>query len=496
MSISRIEAMRIYEDYHCRGNSMHTSVETMAEIVHLYKDELPSWQENISEHDETVYDFDDDEFLNYKKEGKEKAKETTGYKDNGWNKVDQYGRAITDSAVSIGNAGAAFVANGGIGVNAYGLNLTVGQKTAEGIATNVGEKIATKTTEKAADVAGNAAANAVKNTGEAVTAETAKNIGQSASCIVACVLGAATAAAYWIKNPNKDQVEASEEVANLMNEGMSELNATQSEMQYMSEELQTAAEEAEQTNEEANQQILELKTAFDDSRQARKDIQTKANSGKITADDKRRYKEYGSDMKDAGESISDVSDEASSVVGDIQSDMLTYQEGFDAAAETMGTINGVTDYAAGFDSSTEVLCYVEGGAQALNAVSSTLAGVRATALATSGAWAFGATAWAYAFAVMGFVAAASSGVASGQQFKWAKDVHKEIETRGLTEEFNTNTLDMYNVEVDNYDSALDDVSSLELNLPEDLSFDDTELNVPEEGKEPQTPKKQQKGNIK
>ena len=497
MSISKIEAMRIYEDYHCRGNSMHTSVETMAEIVYLYKDQLSAWQENISEHDETYYDFDDDEFINYKKEGKEKAKENTGYDDNAWDKTKQYGGAAADVAKSVGNV-----------VAKEALKET-GGKVVEKVAVNAAEKAADKAiakfTEKAASGASEKVVqNAATKAGEkAATSCAAKTAGEkgveeaagSAAFIIGCTLGAATAALYWAKRTNKDQVDASAEVANVMNDGMAELSSTQTEMQNMSEELTAAAEEAEQINEEANQQILELKTAFDDSRQARKDIQTKAESGKITADDKRRYEEYSSDMEDAGDEITNVTDDASTVVGNIQSDMSTYQEGFDAAAETMGTINGVTDYAAGFDSSTEVLCYVEMGAQTLNVTTTGYATYQAAAFAASGSWAFGATAWAWAFVALGAAGSIGSLAAAAEQYKWAKDVHNEIDVRKSTEELNTNTLDVYNVEIDNYDSALDDVSSLELNLPEDLTIDDTTLNVPEEGKEvTQTPKKQQ--NIK
>ena len=104
----------------------------------------------------------------------------------------------------------------------------------------------------------------------------------------------------------------------------------------------------------------------------------------------------------------------------------------------------------------------------MNSLSSFKSGVQAFSLATSGSWAFGATAWAYAFAAMGFAASASSGLAAAEQFTWAGDVGKEIDIRKQTEDLNAETLDVYTEEVDSYAGWMQGVDDLELEIPNDI----------------------------
>ena len=83
----------------------------------------------------------------------------------------------------------------------------------------------------------------------------------------------------------------------------------------------------------------------------------------------------------------------------------------------MGNTEGLTDYAESFDKTAQILCYVEGAAQSLNAISSGKSAYEAGAFAASGSWFFGVTAWAWAFAAMGATGAATSGVGAAEQFK-------------------------------------------------------------------------------
>ena len=503
MSIGRLEAMRIYQDYHCNGNTMHTSVDDMAYIVATYKNEIPNWQKKFNELDETVYDFDDDEFEEFAKKGKDNAKSATGYEDNTWDKTKQYGKIITEVGNSVGTVVASQVLKEAGGKVVEKVAVKAAEKAADKAVAKLGEKIAgeaaEKTIEKASVKAGEkVATEAGAKLAQETGSEAAKSAG-AASFIIGCTLGAATAALYYAKRPNKDQVDAANQVNQIHQENQSNLAATQEDMQNMSEEFTAAAQEAEEVNEEANNKIMEEKVKYDRFNKTRNSIKNKVNSGKqLSESEKNLYRNVSSEMSNTGETINSTVDEISNTVEGIKGDMLTYQEGFDTAVETMGVVQGVNEYAAGFDESTRVLCYVEMGAQGLNAGSSAIAAYKAGAFAASGSWAFGATAWAWAFCAMGAAAALASGYAVKEQFDFAKQVGNEIDIRKNTEDFNNQTLDVYNVEVDNYDLALSDVDSLEIILPDDVSVpEDTEITVPDNNnKKPEVDNKKQKGNTK
>ena len=350
MSIGRLEAMRIYQDYHCNGNTMHTSIEDMTYIVITYKNDIPNWQKKFNELDETVYDFDDDEFVEFAKKGKEDAKNTTGYKNNFGDKAAQYGRTAADIVTSGTAAAGAFVANGGLGINALGLNLKVGEKAAETAVQKLGEKVLEKGGEKLAEkVTEKAAEKLVKETlkkgGEKVTKEVVKQgakevltketaviagkevtkkaakqtgtqmAGQSISCIAGCVMGAATAALYYAKRPNKDQVDAANQVNQIHQENQTNLVSTQADMQNMSEELAAAAQEAEDVNQEANNKIIEEKVKYDRFSNTRNSIKNKANSGKqLSESEKSLYRTVSSQMADTGDKINTTVDNTSNTV--------------------------------------------------------------------------------------------------------------------------------------------------------------------------------------
>ena len=173
-------------------------------------------------------------------------------------------------------------------------------------------------------------------------------------------------------------------------------------------------------------------------------------------------------MQQLGLDIEDISNDTTDSVGEIYDEMGTYQDTYDNAAETMGEVQGVTDYAESFDEATRTMCYVEGAAQTLNAASSAKSSYEAFALASSGSWAFGATAWAYAFGVMGASGAAMSGVGVKEQFDWANKVSDEIDLRKETQDFNATSLEMYDENIDVYQGQLEGVEDLEMEIPEDM----------------------------
>ena len=74
--------------------------------------------------------------------------------------------------------------------------------------------------------------------------------------------------------------------------------------------------------------------------------------------------------------INAIIEEANDGNNEIYEDMETYQDGYDSAAENMAKVQGVTDFAESFDDATRTMCYVEAGAQTLNAGSGALAAAR------------------------------------------------------------------------------------------------------------------------
>ncbi len=103
-------------------------------------------------------------------------------------------------------------------------------------------------------------------------------------------------------------------------------------------------------------------------------LKAKAESGEpLTEEEKALYQELVKYMTETGEGIAETQEETTDLVGELYEDMGSYQEGYDYAAETMGEVEGSTDYAASIDSTTRDQCYTEAVSQGLNAVSGAVA---------------------------------------------------------------------------------------------------------------------------
>lgn len=501
--INRIEAEQIYIDYHCYGNRLHTSADTMGEIVYLYHDKLPEWQAKVNK-DDNQYEFDDSDFENWKADGEQKAKNATGYENSTADKAGDCAHVagdIASAALGVGFQVAAYtgkitaegLAKGMVNMGTKTLAKEVAKETAKEVTTETvkettreltktvtkkgTEKVLSTTTEKTVQ---KGTEEAVKTTTTELTSEGAKGVGDAVGFIIGCTLGAATAAAYWAKQPNKEGKEACDKLFNeLLPEQNGELAASQSEMESMAGSIQEAQDEAITVQEQAAQEIEDKKTKYDAAARARASVKSKASSGaNVTTSDKSTYKSASVLMAQAGAEIEGLQGATSKTLGGIQSDMETYQEGYDTIAENIATTQGITDYAEGLDKMTQIMCYVEGGVQTLNAASSAYAAYEAGAFAASGTWAFGATAWAWAFVALGGAGAIASIFAAKDQFKWAGEVGNEITMRERTQGFNDQTLGIYEAEIDNYEIALSGVSELELEKPDDLEAPtDMELTV-------------------
>ncbi len=466
---SQSYAFKCWNNYYYGNNTMGISSKDMGEITQTWNSELANWKA-VALDDENAYDIPDDDFSKSYQNGKDAGKEATGYDGK---KGGAITRTVVDAGLGVAGALGATVGKnvaGNIGVKVGGsLVANAGKKAAEKAATKAAEEATAKALEEGATEA--AAKAAGKAAGEEVTQ---KSVKQAGSWSVAAPLALAQATLYMAKKPNKDGKEACDALQDVMAESQAASISAQDEMTAMGEELMTLSDEAAEYNEDANDQIEEQKTEYDMYMASFMALKEKAEAGEaLTDEEKALYKELGGLLTESGEAITETQEETGENVTAIYDDMGTYQEGYDYAAETVAEVQGITDYAESFDSATQTMCYVEGAAQTLNAASGIKAGIKA-GLAAAGSLGFNA--WAWACAAMGASAGVMSGIGAAEQFKWAGEVGTEIEARKATQDLNTDTSDMYDSEIDNYDGWMTGVEDLELEIPDEIEApEDTEL---------------------
>ena len=434
---SEASCRKAYLNYHCYGNTMGITAKEMGEITTAWKNKLSSWQNSVS-NDQNQYEFDDSDFETSKTKGKETAKDATGYDGN---QAGQISRTVGTNIASVGAAG-----------------LSIAQHGMKEAGKNIGN-IAAKVTGK----------------------ETAKTATKSASwsAYASAILAIATAAAYMIKKPNKTQKEACDEMQTQLQSAQCAAADAQDEMERMGEEIMALSDEANDTNDAANDDIMEQKTEYDMYTSSMAALKAKAESGEpLTQEEKDLYKELAKLAAESGKNIETTQDDASDSVKGIYDEMGEYQDGYDYASETIGEIEGMTDYAASFDKSTKAQCYTEAASQGINAVSAGIAGARLMA----GGW------WNWALGIASIAAGVTSGIATKEQFNWAGQVGNEISTRKDTQDLNSATNDMYDQEITNYDAWMGGVEDLELDIPtridppKETSLTNNELSRTEEVK--------------
>lgn len=323
--------------------------------------------------------------------------------------------------------------------------------------------------------------DATVSAGGAVGGLAAKAAGASWSSILTIGIGIVVAASYWIKKPNKEGGDACGAVQNTLKNAQSALQGSQADMENMQSELVQLSDEASAMNDSTSQQIVDEKTEQEYYLSVYNSLKAKIASGKeLTDGEKNLYKLAAKNINATGESINGLIEENQDEITDIYDSMGTYQEGYDYAAETIGEAQGLTDYTATFDKQTRSFAYVEGAAQTLNA---SVTGIAAGALILKSGIAW----WNYVLAAAGLVAATSSGVAAKQQFDIAKTAGATIEQRQITEELNTATQEVYDVEIDNYAALMGGAENMEIAVPEENPT--VEANLPASQTKKEEPKK-------
>ena len=501
---SEASCRKAYLNYHCYGNTMGIKPEEMGQITQVWEDRLESWQKTVSQ-DVNEYEFDDSDFEKYHDQGFDEAKETTGHNGKTGGMI---ARGTVDAVTCLGSGVGNYLGNT-LGKKAaskvaaevvesvtvevgkdYAVSATVteatkgfgkklinesiddavkkaAKETAGEAAEKAAEKAAKETTEEAAE---KAAESTVKNAAEGAGEAASKKIGEKIGWMIGCTMGAATAATYFIQKPNKDGKEACDKLQNEMVGAQSALDETQTDMQSAAGEITTLADKANEVNEEANITIQNHKTEYDSYMNSINYLKQKAESGQQLSDsEKDLYKILTAEAKESSTAISETPDKVTDEVTTIYDEIGTYQENYDLAAENIGQIEGLTDFAEGIDQTTQTMCYVEAAAQGINVASSGTAAVQA---ALSG----GFVGWA--FAALGAAGAAGSVVAANEQGQWGNEVGTEIEMRKVTQDLNTATSDIYTEEIDSYAGMLQGVEDLKVDVPNDIE-PPTDTSLPE-----------------
>ena len=432
---SEADCRRAYLNYHCYGNSMNISASEMGEITSAWSNRISSWQATVTS-DETEYDFDDTDYSTYKAQGRETAKEKAGdIGSNTGNYCDSIGTAVFSGA---GAAGALVTQFGG---NVWGLGH-------HGATKLLGEKATTKITEKAA------------GTG---TSELTKEAGKNLSAIATAIMTSIVAGLYWARKPNKDEVEACNALQEEMAGAQADLAGRQSEMADYSGEIMDLSDQTMEINEATNEQIAEQKALYDQYMQTILALQAKVDAGEeLTDSEKELYNEVVDILQETGVTIEDLAATSGEEVTEIYDEMGEYQEGYDEVAESMGQVEGLTDFAASFDQDTRAMATMEAISQGVNAISAGRAAVRLFA----GPW------WNYAFGIMATAAGVSSGFAAAEQKEFVGQVGDEIDAREMTQDINSETMDMYDEEIDAFDGFMQGVEDLELEIPEEFGSEE------------------------
>lgn len=449
---SEAECRRAYLNYHCYGNSMNISASEMGEITSAWSNRLSSWQATVTS-DETEYDFDDTDYSKYKAQGRETAKEKAG---------DIGSNAGRYAMTGVSGLGAAASATFAIGTKfGTALGNAAGKCLGTKLTGNIVAKSTAKATEKAAE---KGAAAATKETAKAGGEAGTKNL----SAIATAILSAAVATLYWATRPNKDEVEACNALQEDMAGAQADLAGRQSEMADYSGEIMDLSDQTMEINEATNEQIAEQKTLYDQYMQTILALQAKVDAGEeLTESEKELYNEVVGVLQETGVTIEDLAATSGEEVTEIYDEMGEYQEGYDEVAESMGQVEGLTDFAASFDEDTRTMATIETISQGLNAGSAGVAAARLFSNIFTAAW-----------GVLAAGAAVASGLAAKEQYEFVGQVGNEIDAREMTQDINSETMDMYDEEIDAFDGFMQGVEDLELEIPEEFGSEDEGVEAP------------------
>ena len=321
-----------------------------------------------------------------------------------------------------------------------------------------GVKIGIRTSTKAVEKAGEQMAKAGTATSAKAGTKAVETAGKT-SAIIGASIAIATAILYWVLRPNKKAKEGIDELQNTMTESQGALNAEQANMEQATNEIAEKSAEAEDVQEDAQSDIDDKKTAYDRFYESFMELKAKVDAGEpLTEDEKALFGALVQYLKECGVNIEDLVKASSDEVKDILNEIGLSEESFNQAMETIGEVQGATDYAASTDETTRILCYVEAASQGINAISGAISGARLMGMGP----------WLWALGAASIAAAGSSAYAVAEQLKWASEITNEINMRLETEDVNTETNDLWEQSVAAYDEYFSYVEGLNVVEPDDV----------------------------
>ncbi len=460
---SESQCIKAYINYHCNKNTAGITEQQISDIVTKWSDRIPKWvQDFMNSVDKSEYEFDEYEYDAAYSQGVDTAKDVTGH-DGKTGGDTAY--AVTNNVANVANLGGAIAGTTSAVGNALGQTLSTTAKGAlvssgKGAVKSLGGKSISKATEEAVKkAAGEGAKEAAQKAGEESAKAATKEAGKQLSAIITAGIAVAVAALYWIVRPNKESYEAVKKMMEEFSTIQSTTAKAGSNLQQTGQGIDEMADEAAAINEETNQTIAEETAEAHQYQVSQKALAHKAQTnGYLSDSEKSLYNNLAGHLEESNETIQGLSASTQDEVGDlynqIQSELTLYDETAAVVADTQGQI----DFAADIDKATQTNCYIEGASQSMNAISGAIAGARLLV----------GPFWQWIIAGLSFGAAASSGVAAAQQFKWAGDIGKEIDMREMTQGINTKTSDIYDEELENFALNSEIIEGLEILEPEEM----------------------------
>lgn len=493
-------ARTIWLEYTRTGNTNGLTLQELSQLEEHYSSNIRIWENSPTfdnnEYEITDYEFDaavDSEISNIESE--------TGVDENGnkfWRWASSGGSAVAGGAGIVLSTMATGEGIGGIGKKVLGFGSKVGAnttpthtsqlrglkdgvKTAEANLSNAkkelnvlntdGKKTFINKTEgpdayndklAAAEKNVNSAQENVNAANEKLDAEQKASTKENTMAYIEIGIATATAIKYWATKPNEEEKEAVVAMQEQIITGQQESVAAAQEMVNMEANAIALSDEAFAVNEAANNAMMVEKTEFDFFAKSIVSLQEKADTrGGLDKDEQALYQTLVTETQATSTIINTISTDTTTEVNQLNDEILNYQDGFDSAAQSAINLQAMTEYTASFDKSTQNTCYVEGIGQGMNAYSATTASIKL--LGNSGpCW------WNYAIAAVGLAAAASSGIAVGQQMGYAQEIKGEMDVRTQAETVNASTIATYDTTIQGYGSAYEATMSLEMLVPEDV----------------------------
>ncbi|MCQ2744516.1 MAG: hypothetical protein MJ230_06970 [bacterium] len=424
------------------------SAEDIGQIETRWQNKLASWKSSTAlDENKYIIDDSDSSWDDAYKRGQESIQKTTGYEGTQGQKNGQIWNNVGQGA-ALGARVAASACKGLI----------------NGATTEFGEKVTNKMVEKTLEKTGEKGREAATKASE----KAGKKGAEGAFILIACALDGVSAATYRIAKPNDKQHNVVKELTSDMDTQMSNTAGAQRRLNELDEENIERGDDANAGIEEANTSIVDTKTEYDIYKETVEYYDKEKTRGhEFTEDEAEVYEECIKYMTENPEDVKMTQEEAGSRINEIYDEMANSQEEYDAQAETIASVEGVTDYAASIDKTQKTLCYVEGGIQTASAGFAGIDAYKAGSMAASTGWCGLGVAYGAAAAVAG-VAAASDVCAATEQFNWAEEAGKLVKSREGVEKANAESLVSYDENIDHYALYMEDVEGLELIDPDDM----------------------------